>query len=40
MGVERKGDKDDTFGIEESLKELAQLSDTAGLMVVGTTYQK
>lgn len=40
MGIERKGDKKDTFGIEESLKELAQLADTAGLNVVGSTYQK
>ncbi|KAL6995731.1 hypothetical protein U1Q18_005865 [Sarracenia purpurea var. burkii] len=40
VGVERKGDSEDSFGIEESLKELAQLADTAGLMVVGSTYQK
>ncbi|XP_010254702.1 PREDICTED: uncharacterized protein LOC104595605 isoform X2 [Nelumbo nucifera] len=40
VGVECKGDQDDTFGIEESLKELAQLADTAGLMVVDSTYQK
>lgn len=40
VGVERKGDKENLFGIEESLKELAQLADTAGLMVVGSTYQK
>lgn len=40
MGIERKGDTMDTFGIEESLKELAQLADTAGLIVVGSTYQK
>ncbi|KAG5543133.1 hypothetical protein RHGRI_016025 [Rhododendron griersonianum] len=40
VGIERKGDKMDTFGIEESLKELAQLADTAGLIVVGSTYQK
>lgn len=40
MGTERKGDTADTFGVEESLKELAQLADTAGLMVVGSTYQK
>ncbi|KAF7848760.1 hypothetical protein BT93_L1584 [Corymbia citriodora subsp. variegata] len=39
MGVERKGDRE-SFGIDESLKELAQLADTAGLMVVGSTYQK
>ncbi|KAF4358286.1 hypothetical protein F8388_014556 [Cannabis sativa] len=37
VGVERKGDTDYSFGIEESLKELAQLADTAGLMVVGST---
>ncbi|KAK1297352.1 hypothetical protein QJS10_CPB15g01990 [Acorus calamus] len=29
-----------SFGIEESLKELEQLADTAGLSVVGSTYQK
>ncbi|KAF8034240.1 hypothetical protein BT93_C0508 [Corymbia citriodora subsp. variegata] len=39
MGVEHKGDRE-SFGIDESLKELAQLADTAGLMVVGSTYQK
>ncbi|XP_022884758.1 uncharacterized protein LOC111401307 [Olea europaea var. sylvestris] len=40
VGVARKGDSDDSFGIEESLSELAQLTDTAGLLVVGSTYQK
>lgn len=40
VGVEHKGDLQDSFGIEESLKELAQLADTAGLMVVDSTYQK
>lgn len=40
MGVERKGETSDSFAIEESLKELALLADTAGLMVVGSTYQK
>lgn len=40
VGVERKGDTEGFFGIEESLKELAQLADTAGLRVVGSTYQK
>ncbi|XP_024030298.1 uncharacterized protein LOC21404746 [Morus notabilis] len=40
VGVERKGDTENSFGIEESLKELTQLADTAGLMVVGSTYQK
>lgn len=40
VGVTVKGDKEDAFGIEESLKELAQLADTAGLMVVDSTYQK
>ena len=39
VGVEIKG-SENSFGIEESLKELAQLADTAGLMVVGSTYQK
>ncbi|KAI4339900.1 hypothetical protein MLD38_024785 [Melastoma candidum] len=41
VGVERKGDDtEQSFGIEESLKELSQLADTAGLAVVGSTYQK
>ncbi|XP_004499203.1 uncharacterized protein [Cicer arietinum] len=40
VGVERKGDVRDSFGIEESLSELEQLADTAGLLVVGSTYQK
>ncbi|KAG8494254.1 hypothetical protein CXB51_011647 [Gossypium anomalum] len=40
VGVERKGETSVSFAIEESLKELAQLADTAGLMVVGSTYQK
>lgn len=40
VGVACKGDTEDSFGIEESLKELAQLADTAGLLVVGSTYQK
>ncbi|KAL4332333.1 hypothetical protein GQ457_07G026650 [Hibiscus cannabinus] len=40
VAVERKGEISDSFAIEESLKELAQLADTAGLMVVGSTYQK
>lgn len=40
VGVARKGDTEDSFGIEESLKELAQLADTAGLLVVDSTYQK
>lgn len=39
IGVEQKGAKVD-FGIEESLEELTQLADTAGLHVVGSTYQK
>lgn len=39
VGVERKGDED-SFGIDESLKELAQLADTAGVLVVGSTNQK
>ncbi|PON74590.1 GTPase [Parasponia andersonii] len=33
VGVERKGDVEYNIGIEESLKELGQLADTAGLMV-------
>ncbi|XP_010552485.1 PREDICTED: uncharacterized protein LOC104822831 isoform X2 [Tarenaya hassleriana] len=40
VGVEKKGDGESLFDIEESLEELAQLADTAGLMVVGSTYQK
>lgn len=40
VGVARKGDTDSSFGIEESLSELEQLADTAGLLVVGSTYQK
>lgn len=40
VGVERKGTEDNTFSIEESLQELAQLADTAGLSVVASTYQK
>ncbi|KAM1387960.1 hypothetical protein ACFX2I_016142 [Malus domestica] len=40
VGVEHKRSTADSFGVEESLKELTQLADTAGLMVVGSTYQK
>ncbi|KAK9136294.1 hypothetical protein Syun_015624 [Stephania yunnanensis] len=40
VGIELRSDRDDSFGIDESLKELAQLADTAGLTVVGSTYQK
>lgn len=40
VGVERKGDTENSFGIDESLEELGQLADTAGLLVVGSTYQK
>lgn len=40
VGLERKGDVGQLFSIDESLKELAQLADTAGLKVVGSTYQK
>jgi len=42
VGIERKGGGGprSSFGITESLEELAQLADTAGLTVVGTTYQK
>ncbi|PKI35173.1 hypothetical protein CRG98_044448 [Punica granatum] len=35
-----ESDTEDSFGVEESLKELGQLPDTAGLRVVGSTYQK
>lgn len=41
VGIERKGAGiRSSFGITESLEELGQLADTAGLTVVGTTYQK
>ncbi|KAF8673163.1 hypothetical protein HU200_048711 [Digitaria exilis] len=40
VGVEWKRAGGSLFGIEESLKELEQLADTAGLVVVGSTYQK
>lgn len=40
VGVECKKTGGNIFGIEESLKELEQLADTAGLLVVGSTYQK
>uniref|UniRef100_A0A0D9XTR9 Hflx-type G domain-containing protein n=1 Tax=Leersia perrieri TaxID=77586 RepID=A0A0D9XTR9_9ORYZ len=40
VGVECKRAGGSLFGIEESLKELEQLADTAGLMAVGSTYQK
>ncbi|XP_042417956.1 GTPase HflX-like [Zingiber officinale] len=40
VGVECKGSEANIFSIEESLKELAQLADTAGLWVVDSTYQK
>ncbi|XP_020705342.1 uncharacterized protein LOC110116174 isoform X2 [Dendrobium catenatum] len=40
VSVESKDTEADNFGIEESLKELAQLADTAGLLVVGMTHQK
>ncbi|KAH6823549.1 GTP-binding protein [Perilla frutescens var. hirtella] len=39
VGVARKGDTDSSFDIEESLSELEQLADTAGLRVVGSTHQ-
>ncbi|KAG8389919.1 hypothetical protein BUALT_Bualt01G0029000 [Buddleja alternifolia] len=40
VGVSRKSDSEGSFSIEESLSELEQLADTAGLHVVGSTYQK
>ncbi|KAJ3697519.1 hypothetical protein LUZ61_001224 [Rhynchospora tenuis] len=40
VGVECKRNDEDIFDMEDSLKELAQLADTAGLTVVGSTYQK
>lgn len=39
VGIERKGMLS-SFSITDSLAELAQLADTAGLVVVGSTYQK
>ncbi|CAM8881621.1 unnamed protein product [Rhodiola kirilowii] len=36
----REGDTSRLFDVEESLKELEQLADTAGLMVVGSSSQK
>ncbi|KAJ7541315.1 hypothetical protein O6H91_10G054000 [Diphasiastrum complanatum] len=40
VGVELKSGNRNLFGIHDSLKELAQLADTAGLKVVGSTYQR
>jgi GTP-binding protein HflX len=44
VGLERKGTAaaagKTLFSITESLEELSQLADTAGLAVVGSTYQK
>ncbi|EYU36741.1 hypothetical protein ABFS82_14G295400 [Erythranthe guttata] len=40
VGVSRKGDTDGSFSIEDSLGELEQLADTAGLSVVGSTCQR
>lgn len=40
VGVARKGETNISFSIEDSLSELEQLADTAGLHVVGSTYQK
>ncbi|KAJ4755837.1 GTPase HflX [Rhynchospora pubera] len=40
IGVECKRNDEDIFDMEDSLKELTQLADTAGLTVVGSTYQK
>ncbi|KAG9147059.1 hypothetical protein Leryth_005309 [Lithospermum erythrorhizon] len=39
VGVARKGEVEDSFRVEDSLGELSQLADTAGLVVVGSTYQ-
>src|SRR5574342_1417780 len=39
VGIEVRGDRA-LLGVEDSLSELAQLADTAGLQVVGETYQK
>jgi hypothetical protein len=41
VGIDKKGAGGRAlFGIQDSLEELAQLADTAGLTVVGSTYQK
>ncbi|KAI3969929.1 hypothetical protein MKX01_038397 [Papaver californicum] len=40
VGVQLKIVSDGSFSSEESLKELGQLADTAGLTVAGSTYQK
>ncbi|KAL3677378.1 hypothetical protein R1sor_027326 [Riccia sorocarpa] len=41
VGIDCKGaGKRSLFSINDSLEELAQLADTAGLVVVGSTYQK
>ncbi|KAL6504424.1 hypothetical protein OROGR_026347 [Orobanche gracilis] len=40
VGVARKGYANGSFGIEDSLIELQQLADTAGLLVAGSTFQK
>ncbi|KAI3975980.1 hypothetical protein MKX01_016663 [Papaver californicum] len=40
LSVELKNVSDGSFSSEESLKELGQLVDTAGLTVVGSTFQK
>eukprot|EP01018_Ginkgo_biloba_P004196 Gb_27515 [translate_table: standard] len=40
VGIERNGRGGTLFDTAESLDELAQLADTAGLMIVGSTYQK
>lgn len=40
MGVDLKGGASLGWTVADSLEELAQLADTAGLRVVGTTHQK
>ena len=40
VGVDCRGKEDALFSTEDSLKELAQLADTAGLLVVGSASQK
>lgn len=40
VGVECRSNANSSFGIGESLKELEQLAKTAGLRVVGSTYQR
>jgi hypothetical protein len=40
VGVDQRGAASQGWTVADSLEELAQLADTAGLRVVGTTHQK